>query len=727
MKSTSLTLNKTVQRILWVSVIVGLLVATVVIGTRISKVKAACTGSKYGSGTKSITVASNGVHRVWVRVMPATSSNNSFYLQVDNGTCVDVGTTGAVAANQWTWVDYKNSNQSTKNDVSLTAGSHTLGIYGKVAELKIDRIIMTTNTSCVPVDKGDNCATITTPPSSGGASAESMKGVWAVKQFGAQTGANSTFDAATLDADIAGFSARMPWRQIQTGQNTFNWAAFDNLVNAARAKGKKVRLSVMSGVQAPAQGSWVSYQYPWFTGSKGSPCDSADATIPVPWDSGLLNAQTLLINEFARKWKTDWGSTVVAAQVTGPSARWEELCLPDNTVDQTGYYFHSQTDNIIRKTWSDTMDKWNAALSTQGIGANRLFVSISAPPKFYNQLTDDVGNDAIAKFGSRASVQLHFLDTGFASSVTGMTNIWKNKTMVAWQEWGATTFKDRLMGAGKGALCNPVSPDDKVADNTVADCDVTTASAQDVKALEASINLAKNAGGSYIEVYDDDLKFPRLSTAAAAIHNQMKGTTTTDTTPPQVSLAASDTTVNQGAQVTLNATASDNVGVTKVEFYDGGKLIGSDQSSPFSMNWSTNGVTTGAHSLTAIAQDTAGNAKTSQAVTVTVQDNTPIPTVGAPKNLFVASRNFVTTVGFHLQWDAVSNAKGYKLYRNGSVVPNAVITTNNEGKITATDTAVKGFTGYNYSATAMGTYGQESAQSNSDYGRCDWFIWWFCK
>ncbi len=716
-------LNHISQKILLVGAGAVLLAAMAVIGLKFSKAHAACAGSQYGSGSRNINVASSGTHRVWVRVMPATSTNNSFYLQVDSGSCVDVGTTGTVSANQWTWVDYKNGNQSTKNDVSLTAGNHTLSVYGKAADLKIDRIILTTNTSCVPSDKGDNCATVATPPPSGGgsSSAEAMKGVWAIKQFSQQTGGGGTFDSNTMNADIAGFSARMPWKLVQTGQTNFNWTAFDALVNSAKAKGKKVRLSVMAGVNAPPQGSWVSYQYPWFVGSDDSQCDSAKANMPVPWDSGLLSAQTTLINEMARKWKTDWGTTVAALQVTGPSARWEELCLPNNTVSQPGYSYNSRTDNIIRKTWSDTMDKWNTALNAQGIGSNRMFISVSAPPPFYPGLSDDVGNDAVAKFGSRVSLQWHFLDTGFASSVSSVSSTWKSKAMVAWQEWGATAFKDRLMGAGKGAACGT---------GTVADCDITTASNQDVTALNASLNLAKDSGASYMEVYDEDLKFPLLSAAAATIHNQMKGGTTVnnDTTPPDVSLSASPATVTAGSPVNLVAAASDNFGVTKVEFYEGSKLLGSDQTSPYGMNWTTTGVSAGTHNLTAKAYDAAGNSRTSSEVPVDVQTSTPTTTVGTPNNLSVIARNFVTTLGFNLQWDKVNNASGYKLYRNSTLVPNAIIATNAQGKITATDSAgVRGFTGYNYTVTAVGDNGRESSQSKSTYGRCDWFIWWFCK
>lgn len=433
------------------------------------------------------------------------------------------------------------SKTSTSVNLSWNASTDNVGVTGYKIYRNGSQIATSTTTSYVAsglsantnysftvaaTDAAGNTSaqtsvlSVTTSQTSGvGTDADAMKGVWAIKQFGSQTGANSTFASNTMNADIAGYSARMPWQLIQTGQTNFNWSAYDNLVNAAKAKGKSVRLSVMAGINAPAQGGWVSYQYPWFTGSNGSQCDSAGATIPVPWDSGLLNAQTSLINEMVRKWKTDWGSTVVAMQVTGPSARWEELCLPDNTVSQPGYYNNSRTDNVLRKVWSDTMDKWNNALNAQGIGQKRMFVSVSAGPPFYTGLADDVANDAIAKFGSRLSLQWHFLDVGFSNAVNSVSNTWKSKAMIAWQEWGATTFASRLLGTGGGAACNTAQ---------AADCDYANASNQDVLAVNASINLARNAGATYVEVYDDDLKFPLISSAVETIHAQM----TEGITPP---------------------------------------------------------------------------------------------------------------------------------------------------------------------------------------------------
>ncbi|HNP36045.1 MAG TPA: CHRD domain-containing protein [Woeseiaceae bacterium] len=92
-----------------------------------------------------------------------------------------------------------------------------------------------------------------------------------------------------------------------------------------------------------------------------------------------------------------------------------------------------------------------------------------------------------------------------------------------------------------------------------------------------------------------------------------------DTTAPTVAaVQAPAATVNR--TVTLTVTASDNVGVTAVRFFADGALLGSDSTAPFSIAWDTSGAAEGDHTLTAEADDAAGNVGTSAAATVTVQN-----------------------------------------------------------------------------------------------------------
>ena len=91
-----------------------------------------------------------------------------------------------------------------------------------------------------------------------------------------------------------------------------------------------------------------------------------------------------------------------------------------------------------------------------------------------------------------------------------------------------------------------------------------------------------------------------------------------DTTAPTVSASSSGTS----GTITFNANASDNVGVTKVEFYVDGALKGTDTASPWSFAFNSTGVANGSHVLTAKAYDAAGNSTTSAAVNFSVNNVT---------------------------------------------------------------------------------------------------------
>jgi hypothetical protein len=91
-----------------------------------------------------------------------------------------------------------------------------------------------------------------------------------------------------------------------------------------------------------------------------------------------------------------------------------------------------------------------------------------------------------------------------------------------------------------------------------------------------------------------------------------------DTTPPTVSASES----GASGTITLSATASDNVGVTKVEFYVDGALKGSDTTAAYSMTLDSTTLANGSHTLTAKAYDAANNVATSSAVSFSVSNTT---------------------------------------------------------------------------------------------------------
>jgi Bacterial Ig domain/Protein of unknown function (DUF1565)/Fibronectin type III domain len=94
---------------------------------------------------------------------------------------------------------------------------------------------------------------------------------------------------------------------------------------------------------------------------------------------------------------------------------------------------------------------------------------------------------------------------------------------------------------------------------------------------------------------------------------------TADTTVPSVNLSSSANSISPNADyITLTANASDNVGVSKVEFYQNDVLIFTSASSPYKKTVGLTVYNNGANAFKAIAYDTSGNTKTSNVVTVNV-------------------------------------------------------------------------------------------------------------
>ena len=96
------------------------------------------------------------------------------------------------------------------------------------------------------------------------------------------------------------------------------------------------------------------------------------------------------------------------------------------------------------------------------------------------------------------------------------------------------------------------------------------------------------------------------------------GTTPTDTAP-SVSITSPSNGSTVSGSVNVTANASDDHGVTQVEFFVDGVSIGVDTSAPYSASWNTTTYSDGAHTVSATATDTIGQTGNSS-VGVTVQN-----------------------------------------------------------------------------------------------------------
>lgn len=121
-------------------------------------------------------------------------------------------------------------------------------------------------------------------------------------------------------------------------------------------------------------------------------------------------------------------------------------------------------------------------------------------------------------------------------------------------------------------------------------------------------------------------------------------TTAMPSQPPTVSLTspADGASFTAPATLTLTASASDpNNQLTKVEFYNGTTLLGTDAVAPYSLTWSS--VPAGTYSLTAVAYDGAGLNTRSAVVSVTVAAGASQPPTGV---VFTASTDDATVTSY---------------------------------------------------------------------------------
>lgn len=143
-----------------------------------------------------------------------------------------------------------------------------------------------------------------------------------------------------------------------------------------------------------------------------------------------------------------------------------------------------------------------------------------------------------------------------------------------------------------------------------------------VQALSGQVQIEEVAGGAHtLNGYvarADNSKITGSDATAVPFT-----TTVPDTTKPVVVIVSPMDGSTVSNNVTLTATATDNVGVAGVQFKLNGVALGAeDTAAPYSYTWNTTTAANGAHVVTATARDAAGNTTTSIAINVVVLNAT---------------------------------------------------------------------------------------------------------
>lgn len=110
--------------------------------------------------------------------------------------------------------------------------------------------------------------------------------------------------------------------------------------------------------------------------------------------------------------------------------------------------------------------------------------------------------------------------------------------------------------------------------------------------------------------------------AARAVQAAAGATETADTQAPVISVSAPLGGATVTGLVGVDVTATDNVGVTRVELRVNSTTVAIDSSAPFGFTWDSAGTPNGMSNLVAYAFDAAGNSKASVPIAVNVANGT---------------------------------------------------------------------------------------------------------
>ncbi len=146
-----------------------------------------------------------------------------------------------------------------------------------------------------------------------------------------------------------------------------------------------------------------------------------------------------------------------------------------------------------------------------------------------------------------------------------------------------------------------------------------------------------------------------------------------DTTFPNISISSPVNNSSISGKVTLVADASDNAGISKVEFYRGQTLIDTDTTgSPYMVAWDTGSLSNGNYIITAKATDLSGNVTISNSINVILNNSQPTSNMvgkyfDASKSIFSGGYRYMIDENFGTDPDNMSNLAVSKvqIYENG--------------------------------------------------------------
>lgn len=272
----------------------------------------------------------------------------------------------------------------------------------------------------------------------------------------------------------------------------------------------------------------------------------------------------------------------------------------------------------------------------------------------YGTLDSTAASDALVTVSATESTDVVASWSSYGPSVdlsAPGSGIWTTVMGGSYGSVSGTSFSSPLT-AGVAALVlskNPALTPTQVVD-------VLKTTAQDLGA----VGVDNYYGAGRVNAYSAVLKASQVVAA--------------DTTAPTVAISAPTSGTSVLGAVAVNASASDNVGVARVELYVNNKLVATDTVAPYAFSWDSSALAGTTAALTAKAYDAAGNVgSTSVSVAVTggapavVADTTPpVVVVTSPGNGSVVTGN--VTVSTSASDNSGAAGINQSLYIDGQLV-----------------------------------------------------------
>lgn len=307
---------------------------------------------------------------------------------------------------------------------------------------------------------------------------------------------------------------------------------------------------------------------------------------------------------------------------------WQNQLMPLVVLDSTNYASYSNIANAIiyaadhgvrvinisiaGSSSSSTLQNainyaWNKGAVIVAAAANNSTSTPYYPAACANvmAISATTSSDTLASFSNYGS---------WITLAAPGTSIYSTNNGGGYGAWNGTSFSSPIT-AGLAALVLSTNP--------------LLTNAQAVEIMKQNADDIGTAG------IDPSFGYGRINVykSLIAAQNTMPQT---DTTAPTAYLTSPTSGTTLSGAVQTNVSATDNLGVTKVELYVNDTLTASDTTAPYSFYWDSSEFADGSYTLYAIASDAAGNAGQSSMVNVSIANSldtiAPLANISNPAN-----------------------------------------------------------------------------------------------